>query len=370
MGDTRLRCRHAFETVTVHGNGEVVCSIIDGRGDFVVGNVYKQSLPQIFNGPRFQELRRLVLSTPDQYCRAIGKHCPLKTRHVSGDELEQPVQIKLLAIEPTSACDLACLTCPIRDFDSSISWRNAYRDGGMKFWLWDSVRRFKQHTADVIRSMVPSIPDTTQLNPMTAKLLRGRVHTNRNGTLPLSVIQRVIEEAGEHVERVDFFNYGEPFLYRPLNDALRHVRKILPKTEIAISTNGMQVHENVEDQIISERLLDWLLFSVDGSDAEHYQRYRIGGTFETAFGNLCRFSRKAKGSGIHVIWQYVVFEWNDSDDQLKRAIDLAADQDLTLWFDFSGTWGRSRRKTDELQYLVPYLKPFVPLPGEQRYDGR
>jgi len=31
-----VRCRHAFEAVCVHANGEVVCSIIDGRGDFVL----------------------------------------------------------------------------------------------------------------------------------------------------------------------------------------------------------------------------------------------------------------------------------------------------------------------------------------------
>jgi hypothetical protein len=34
-----VRCRHAFEFVCVHANGDVVCSIIDGRGDFVIGNV-------------------------------------------------------------------------------------------------------------------------------------------------------------------------------------------------------------------------------------------------------------------------------------------------------------------------------------------
>ena len=35
---------HAFEALTVHVNGEVVCSIIDGRGDFVLGNVHPDTL--------------------------------------------------------------------------------------------------------------------------------------------------------------------------------------------------------------------------------------------------------------------------------------------------------------------------------------
>lgn len=58
MGDARrLRCRHAFEFVCVHANGDVVCSIIDGRGDFVIGNIYEQSLTKIFTGARARELR-------------------------------------------------------------------------------------------------------------------------------------------------------------------------------------------------------------------------------------------------------------------------------------------------------------------------
>ena len=71
--DRGLRCRHAFEFVCVHANGDVVCSIIDGRGDFVIGNVHQQSVSDIFTGARARELRRLVLSTGDSYCAAIRK---------------------------------------------------------------------------------------------------------------------------------------------------------------------------------------------------------------------------------------------------------------------------------------------------------
>jgi len=60
-------------------------------------------------------------------------------------------------------------------------------------------------------------------------------------------------------ERVDLFNCGEPFLYRHLVDALRHIRQTLPTTTIAIATDGMQVHEPVESAIVRERLLDWYL---------------------------------------------------------------------------------------------------------------
>src|SRR2546425_2852829 len=151
MNEVRgLRCRHAFEFVCVHANGDVVCSIIDGRGDFVIGNVHQQSVSDIFTGARARELRRLVLSTGDSYCAAIGKTCPLKSIPFEPGE-NPPVQIRFLAIKPTTACDLRCLSCPVRDFTGDVTWRDAYRDGGVSFLLWDGLRRSKQHAADGVR---------------------------------------------------------------------------------------------------------------------------------------------------------------------------------------------------------------------------
>jgi len=75
------------------------------------------------------------------------------------------------------------------------------------------------------------------------------------------------------------------------------------------------------------------------------------------------------GTGMHVIWQYVVFRWNDRGDQFKRAIALAEEHGIQICFDFAHTWGHSRRRADDLRYLTPYLKPFTALPGESRQDG-
>lgn len=365
-----VRCRHAFETACVHANGDVVCSIIDGRGDFVIGNVHQQPLAEIVSGERAQALRRLVLSTSDGYCRAVGKPCPLKTIPVAAGE-DPPVRLRYLQIEPSTACDLRCLSCPVRDIAGDVSWRDAFRDGGVAFAAWDGVRRAKQHMADAARRHVPALTGRTanQLTPWAAALLRGRMPPSRAGTLPLDVLTRVVSDAGPDIERIDMFNYGEPFLYRPLVDALRHVRRVLPRTAIAISTDGLQVREPIEAAIIGERLLDWVIFSVDGCDDESYRRYRIRGRFEVAFANLRRFHANAAGSGIRVIWQYVVFRWNDRDDQFARAIAMAEDAGIPICFDFAHTLGRSRRRPSDLRYLTPYLKPFTALPGEVRHDG-
>jgi pyruvate-formate lyase-activating enzyme len=344
--------------------------MIDGRGDFVIGNAHQQPLEEVFAGARARDLRRLVLSTGDSYCAAIGKYCPLKSIPFESGE-DPPASIRYLAIEPTTACDLRCLSCPVRDFSGDVTWRDAYRDGGAAFLLWDGLRRAKQHAADGIRRAFPRLDHRTpaQLGRRGAQLLRGRIPESRTGTLPIDVLKRIVVEAGPEVERVDLFNYGEPFLYPHLIDALRHIRQTLPATTIAISTDGMQVGVDVESIIVRERLLDWVIFSIDGCDEESYSRHRIRGTFDVAFANLVRFHRSAVGTGIHVLWQYVVFRWNDRDAQFRRAIDMAEELGIQICFDFARTWGRSRRSTDSLRYLAPYLRPFTALPGEPRKDG-
>lgn len=365
-----LRCRHAFEYACVHANGDVVCSIIDGRGEFVLGNVHQQPLSEIFVGERAARLRELMLSREDAYCPAIGRRCPLKTIPRQRDE-EPPVQLRYLAIEPTTACDLRCLCCPVRDFSGDVTWRDAYHDGGMRFMLWDGVRRTKQHAADGLKRVLPMLAgkETSELSRLGSLILRGRIPASRRGALPIDVVKRVVDDAGPNLQRVDFFNYGEPFLYKHLVEALRHVRRHRPGVVLHISTDGMQVTEAIERIIVEEQLLDWLVFSIDGCDEETYKRYRIGGRFETTFANLVRFHRRAAGTALRVVWQYVVFEWNDSDEYLRRAVGMAEEHGIELQFDFAHTWGRSRRRPDGLAHVVSHLKPFTSLPGQPRHDG-
>jgi len=361
-----LRCRQAFEGICVHANGDVVCSIIDGRGDFPLGNVQTQSLGAILSGPRCSELLSLVLATRDSYCRAIGKPCPLKVEQVRACGSLARGPIRFLEIEPTTACNLRCLACLARDFDTSIGWRDGLRDGGLSFALWDGARRLKHYLADVLRPLAPqgTIAGASRLGRAAAMLRRGSIRPGRTGCLSPETIRRVVAEAGPAVERVHFFGYGEPFLYPHLVAALRHVRSALPAASIVLSTNGMYVEPPVEEALIREHLVDWLVFSIDGADADSYCKYRIRGEFRTAMQNLIRVHAKARETRLHVMWQYVVFRWNDSDATLRGALALAERLEIPIWFDFArSTWGRSRRKARDVEFLTPYLRSDSRLPG-------
>jgi hypothetical protein len=85
---------------------------------------------------------------------------------------------------------------------------------------------------------------------------------------------------------------------------------------------------------------------------------------------MARFHRRAIGTGIRVIWQYVVFRWNDTDEHFTRAIAMAEEHGIDVRFDFAHSFGRSRRDPQELQHIVPYLKPSTLLPGERGQERR
>lgn len=54
----RLKCREFWETVYVLPNGDVVTCCYDGNAEYVMGNVWQQSLLDIWNGQPYNELRR------------------------------------------------------------------------------------------------------------------------------------------------------------------------------------------------------------------------------------------------------------------------------------------------------------------------
>jgi len=343
----------------VLANGDVACSICDGSGDFVLGNVYTETPTQIFNGPRYRALRRLMLSGKDRYCPATRRTCLLKDVQEDGTERETGNTVRSLQIEPTTACNLRCLTCLVRDIHP-VPGQAA--DGDVRFRAWDRARRFKQAVAPLVRQL-PGLQGHQAARPLVGLLTRGPMRKDRAGTLPLPVIQAVVDDLADDLERVDFFNYCEPFLYGHLAEALRHIRRKCPRVSVNLSTNGIPITEQTQDAIVDERLADWILFSIDGVASQPYTFYRAGGSFETAWSNLLRFHRKARGSGVNVVWQYLVFRWNDSDRELGKALELAQRDGLTLWFEFVRTWGRSRRRREEVGYLSPHLKPGTSLPG-------
>jgi Iron-sulfur cluster-binding domain len=70
-------CQMIFDELCVLANGDIVCSCSDPSGIRVYGNVYRDRIADIYNGPMYQEMRRRQLTTkPDSWCPVNQSFCP------------------------------------------------------------------------------------------------------------------------------------------------------------------------------------------------------------------------------------------------------------------------------------------------------
>jgi len=287
-------CRELFREVSILANGNVVCSSADASGWNILGNIYQSRIYDIFNGTKYKDLRQKILeSGSDEYCPANKFKCYYKTQ--TFQDFGEDLKIEILQLETTSYCNLKCPSCPV---------------------------------------------------PLWVKFGNMISYHPRLGQLSTEKIEEVLTDIKDTLKQILLYNYGEPFLDKRLLEILRFAKKLIPNVYITTSTNGTTIPRNWIKTIIEEGLIDYIVFSIDGASQETYSKYRIGGNFDKAFKDMVEFIefRKAYKKSIPVVkWQYILFEWNDSDRELKLAQELAAKNGLDIVWVLTSSEGKSQR---------------------------
>jgi hypothetical protein len=153
----------------------------------------------------------------------------------------------------------------------------------------------------------------------------GLVATRQRKFFPLDGFRSLLEEIGPGLIRLDFFNYGEPFVHPRALDMIEHVKKKYPHIYLYTSSNGLLLDEKKISRL-AESGIDEITFSVDGADQRTYGRYRQGGDFAKLLKNMAALVAEKKRLGREVPfinWRYILFKWNDSFRQMARARRLA-----------------------------------------------
>ena len=149
------------------------------------------------------------------------------------------------------------------------------------------------------------------------------------------------------LEKVLFYNYGEAFLHADALPLLRWLREHRPALAIHISTNALALTAGRVREVVAERLVDRMLFAIDGARPESYARYRVGGKLDKALGAMRQMVAEAKAAGtrdsFEIWWQYILFEWNDSDEELAEAREIAAAIGVPLEWVVTHTPGASQK---------------------------
>jgi MoaA/NifB/PqqE/SkfB family radical SAM enzyme len=270
---TRYTCSWPWSIAVMLCDGRVVCGCADPYGKRVLGDTRTTPLAEIWRGPVAAQLRQDINTGGSDFCG----DCPLKLPLPEGAAPPQrdlhvgPLPGRLY-IETTAACNISC-------FQACCA------------------------------------PET------------GITRTRQAGMLDFDQFTRVIDEAGPSLGRVDFFNYGEAFLHKRAVEMCEYIKAKFPHIYLYTSTNGLALNEEKARRLVHSGI-DEVTFSIDGATPESYVKYRQRGKFEVAIANLRAMADEKAKSGRDVPqlnWRYILFTWNDSEEEMARARQMAAE---------------------------------------------
>lgn len=139
-----------------------------------------------------------------------------------------------------------------------------------------------------------------------------------------AVLEKILTDLamdGIRIERIDFQGHGEPTLHPRVWDMVSMARQLFPSSILSMCTNAQKEFSSS----ILDAGLDEILFAIDGMDQASYVPYRVRGDFDLAYDFMRAYSLGAIERGLQVktVWKYVLFNHNDSEEQLLRAQVLA-----------------------------------------------
>jgi len=273
---TRFSCSWPWTTAVLLCDGRVVCGCADPYARRVLGDLRSASLSEVWNGHTIRSLRSDLNGGGSRFCGDCPLKLPLAADQVPPQRPESagPWPSRLY-IECTAACNISCY-------------------------------------------QACCAPET------------GITRTRQAGMLDFGLFKRVIDEAGPSLGRIDFFNYGEAFLHRRAVEMCEYIKGRFPHIYLYTSTNGLAFSDESAARLVRSGI-DEVTFSIDGATPASYVKYRQRGDFEKAirFLRMMADQKHAAHLDVPVLnWRYILFKWNDSDDEMDRARALASEMGI------------------------------------------
>jgi hypothetical protein len=270
---TRFQCSWPWSTLVMLCDGRLVCGCADPYGRRVLGDARSSSVQDVWTGATVRRLREELNASGSRFCG----DCPLKLP-LRKDEMP-PVRAldagalpSRLYIECTAACNISC-------------------------------------------TEACCAPET------------GIARTRQAGMLDYDLFRRVVDEAGPSLIRIDFFNYGEAFLHKRAVEMCEYIKSRFPHVYLFTSTNGLALTQE-QARRLTHSGIDEVTFSIDGASQPVYEKYRRRGRFDRAIATLRAMVEEKGRSGRDLPflnWRYILFTWNDHDEEMNRARRIAAD---------------------------------------------
>jgi MoaA/NifB/PqqE/SkfB family radical SAM enzyme len=270
---TRFRCTWPWSTLVMLCDGRIVCGCADPYGHRVLGDARTSGVSAIWKGETISSLRADLNAGGSKFCGDCPLKLPLKRDEAPAvRSLDAGTLPSRMYIECTAACNISC-------------------------------------------TEACCAPET------------GITKTRQAGMLDFELFKRVVDEAGPALARIDFFNYGEAFLHKRAIEMCEYIKTNFPHIYLYTSTNGLMFND-ASARRLARSGIDEVTFSIDGATPDSYLKYRQRGDFDLAIRNLRAMAdeKRKTGRDLPVLnWRYILFNWNDSAEEMESARRLAAD---------------------------------------------
>jgi hypothetical protein len=157
-------------------------------------------------------------------------------------------------------------------------------------------------------------------------------------------------QAGYKIDIIEYCGNGEPLNNPEFSQFAQVARDVYPTARQRLITNGNFDY----NRSIGGVFIDEILVSRDGVHQSGYGKYRINGRVDVVEKFMRDIPREAHGRRQLKIWKYILFEFNDSDEEIieaqRRVTDLGFDG---LMFVFTQTIHRSVRFTEQTAKDIP-----------------
>jgi len=182
-------------------------------------------------------------------------------------EMPEKRRWRLLQVESAIACNLRCVMCPWREIAENVE-----HSGLMSQQIWESIR---PHLSEI--------------------------------------------------KSIDFTGGGEPLLQPKLPEWIAEAHAA--GCETGFLSNGLLLKREKLQQILNAGV-DWICISIDGADAEMYEKIRVGSNFERVCENVAAIAEMRTGKMPRTMINFVLMDLNfhQVEDIVRLASQLGVDQ--------------------------------------------
>ena len=276
-----LPCPVPFREMVINCDGSVACGSTANAPilDRFELNGAPRALSEVWNGPAFRAMRSRMLAQDGSGCQGCQLYRepgfpPIPEADAVSGQGGREDRILQLLIEPTAQCNFDCPTICGQSYPKPMQ-------------------------------------------PVSKRSIR---------FMPMELFKRIVDGIDLPIDRIRFYNYGEPTLHPDFAAMLRMMREKCPSSHILTSTNGSRLRDAKLRTGLLASGLDEIIVSIDGASQETYSAYRKGGKLGEILEGMRCLRKERDLAGLarpRITWRYILFDWNDSEADLDHAEQLA-----------------------------------------------